>query len=289
MKTYRKEGIFRTPGYPLDVHRHVTHIVGSAEWHRHTFSELVIITCGTARHVTGEQSMWVRRGDILVINGGRAHTYADSDDFEITNVLYDPDELSRLPARLCASSRFRDLFMAELSHPAPLFRGHAHLVEPDYLSAKEMAYKLALLLQDRAQGFEARGRELFARLLMHISWHAVPVSGGGSVRGGAGLAKAMVFLEDSLAEPVSLQTIADVAGVSKSTIQCAFRKAIGRSPIEHLIHLRIDKAKHLLQATELNVTDIAFLVGFQDSNFFSRTFRRLTGTSPSQYRQRIGP
>lgn len=284
MKTYRQADTFRTHGYPIDVHTYSNNIATSSEWHRHDFSELVIVTCGTARHLTGEQSMWVRRGDVLVINGTRAHTYAEPDEFEITNVLYEPDELTRLPAHLHASSAFRNLFMTELSHPAPTFRGHAHLAETDFREAKKVAYSLSRLLHDRDRGFEARGRELFAQLLAHISQGATLTPHNGAVSGRAGLARAMAFLEDSLAEQVSLQTIADVAGMSKSTVMRTFRKAVGRSPIEHLIHLRMDRARHLLRATGLSITDIAFQVGFRDSNFFSRSFRRFAGVSPSQYR-----
>jgi AraC-like DNA-binding protein len=63
-----------------------------------------------------------------------------------------------------------------------------------------------------------------------------------------------------------------------------FRKATGQTPIEYLVRLRIQKAMELLRTTDRTITEIAMDVGFNDSNYFARQFRRLTDRSPRAFR-----
>ena len=64
-----------------------------------------------------------------------------------------------------------------------------------------------------------------------------------------------------------------------------FRRATGQTPIDYLIRLRIQKAMEWLAGTSLSVTDIALKTGFDDSNYFTRQFRKATGETPTAYRK----
>jgi AraC-like DNA-binding protein len=72
--------------------------------------------------------------------------------------------------------------------------------------------------------------------------------------------------------------------MSKRSFLRAFQAATGKSPIAYLIQLRINRAASLLRRGDDSITDIAFLVGFRDSNYFTRQFRKVFGTSPRAYR-----
>ncbi|MEP3932587.1 helix-turn-helix transcriptional regulator, partial [Rhodopirellula bahusiensis] len=58
-------------------------------------------------------------------------------------------------------------------------------------------------------------------------------------------------------------------------------------PIKYLIQVRIQEASRLLRSTDRSITDIAFDVGFSDSNYFSRQFRTHLGLSPREYRKQM--
>jgi len=74
--------------------------------------------------------------------------------------------------------------------------------------------------------------------------------------------------------------------MSESSLLSTFKEATGQSPIDYLIHLRIQRAAELLCRSVQSISEIAFAVGFEDSNYFSRQFRQTMHTSPREYRRR---
>jgi AraC family L-rhamnose operon transcriptional activator RhaR/AraC family L-rhamnose operon regulatory protein RhaS len=73
--------------------------------------------------------------------------------------------------------------------------------------------------------------------------------------------------------------------MSKRSLARAFHEATGVPPIAYLIQLRINRAAAMLRSSTTSVTEIAFHVGFGDSNYFTRQFKKQTGLSPRRYRQ----
>jgi transcriptional regulator GlxA family with amidase domain len=61
-------------------------------------------------------------------------------------------------------------------------------------------------------------------------------------------------------------------------------ECIGRSPIDHLLHVRVQKTAELLRHTTRTITDIALECGFSDGNYFTRQFRQIMNQTPGQYR-----
>lgn len=95
----------------------------------------------------------------------------------------------------------------------------------------------------------------------------------------------MTHLEVKFDQPINLDELAGIAHMSKRSFIRAFQAATGASPIAYLIQLRITRATALLRESSDPVTDIAFRVGFSDSNYFTRQFRKVTGISPRTYRR----
>jgi len=67
-----------------------------------------------------------------------------------------------------------------------------------------------------------------------------------------------------------------------------FAKATGMSPLDYIHALRLEEAKQLLETADFPVEAIANEVGYEDTSFFGRLFRRKAGIKPLQYRQRYG-
>ncbi|KAA0104149.1 helix-turn-helix domain-containing protein [Mycolicibacterium sp. P1-5] len=87
-------------------------------------------------------------------------------------------------------------------------------------------------------------------------------------------------------QPLDLEQLAAVAGISKYHFQRLFAATYGMSPAEHLSRRRVERAQDLLRATNLTVTEVCMTVGFTSLGSFSTRFRELVGVSPSEFRRR---
>jgi len=101
----------------------------------------------------------------------------------------------------------------------------------------------------------------------------------------ASILRAVAHMGDNLEDDISLAELAEQAGMSKYHFCRVFKKHLDRSPISYLIDLRIDRARTLLRTTDLSMSEIATLVGFNDISNFSRKFKELNNVSPSRYRK----
>lgn len=100
------------------------------------------------------------------------------------------------------------------------------------------------------------------------------------------LRRARDHADRNFAEPLDLQTLAAVAGISKFHFQRLFAATYGRSPAAYLSERRIERAQDLLRATNLTVTEVCHAVGFSSLGSFSSRFRQVVGETPSAFQQR---
>ena len=98
-------------------------------------------------------------------------------------------------------------------------------------------------------------------------------------------ANLLKYTDSHLEEELSLDWAADYIGFSKYHFLRLFKEYTGMTYYDHLLHKRIQAAQKLLSSNE-SVTNIAVRTGFNNLTSFSRSFRKLTGMSPSQYRNR---
>lgn len=82
---------------------------------------------------------------------------------------------------------------------------------------------------------------------------------------------------------ITVEDIAAFVGVSRVTLFRAFTECEGLPPIEYLARFRITQAARLLRETAMNVTSVAYSVGFDDRLYFSRVFKKYMGVSPKEY------
>lgn len=99
-----------------------------------------------------------------------------------------------------------------------------------------------------------------------------------------GLQRVRQFISDHLAEPVSVGTLASVAGLSNSHFAHSFRASTGVPPHQFIRSMRIDRARVLLQETDQSIAAIAVECGFKDASHFARVFKADTGVSPKRFR-----
>lgn len=96
------------------------------------------------------------------------------------------------------------------------------------------------------------------------------------------------WLQANAARSVTASAMAKKAGMEERTFLRRFKAATGLTPTEYAQHLRVGKARELLEFTKRPVDQIAYSVGYEDTSAFRRLFHRIMGLSPSDYRHRFG-
>jgi AraC family transcriptional regulator len=97
------------------------------------------------------------------------------------------------------------------------------------------------------------------------------------------------ILREHLADPWTLDSLADEAHVSRSQLVRAFDATVGMSPMTYLRQMRVERMARLLASTDLSVAEVARSVGWTDANYASRCFHAHYGIAPTQFRQRQAP
>ncbi len=99
--------------------------------------------------------------------------------------------------------------------------------------------------------------------------------------------RAVAFLSENLATPVSRSRLATVAGLSESRLHDVFKEVMGEAPMAYLNRRRIQQAAFLLARSSQPVADIGDACGFPSPQYFSRFFHNKTGLSPSAFRRQF--
>lgn len=100
------------------------------------------------------------------------------------------------------------------------------------------------------------------------------------------LRRARDYADRHYAEPLDLDALASVAGMSRFHFHRLFSATYGITPAAHVSQRRIERAQDLLRATNLTVTEVCHAVGFTSLGSFSSRFRELVGAAPSDFQRR---
>jgi transcriptional regulator GlxA family with amidase domain len=103
------------------------------------------------------------------------------------------------------------------------------------------------------------------------------------------LLRARDAMDRSYGEPLDVPSLARIAHVSEAHFIRTFRATFGETPHRYLQRRRVERAMFLLWHTDRSVTEICLDVGFASLGSFSRTFTRIVGETPSDYRKRADP
>jgi transcriptional regulator GlxA family with amidase domain len=106
--------------------------------------------------------------------------------------------------------------------------------------------------------------------------------------GDAAIVRVQLWLQTMLAKSINIDAMADTAMLGQRTFLRRFQKATGLTPTEYVQHLKVQKARELLEFTTLSMKEISWKVGYEDTGAFRKTFQRLMALSPADYRGRFG-
>jgi AraC-like DNA-binding protein len=101
------------------------------------------------------------------------------------------------------------------------------------------------------------------------------------------LSRAFLYVRKNLYGELGLELVAEEVGLSPQYLSKRFKEEYGKSFTEYVTTERIHKARFLLGTTDMSVKAICSSIGYADANYFSRVFKKETGMTPQQYRDRV--
>lgn len=302
---FERQLVFGDGDFPLNVATWQNH--PDYPLHVHDFSEIVIVLGGTGVNVINDEHLPIRAGDVFVLHGNRPHGFKDTKELSLVNVIFDRSlldvhqlEISKLPG-------YQALFEVE---PALLefgkFERHLQLDFSQLTRVRALTNAMEIELnsssrnrpshdfddRDKAAELDVQpidqGSHLIALghfmiLIGTLSrWYAgKPINDPQKTHQ---IGKVLSYMETHYDQPFDIDEITQKSGMSRRSFYRAFTDLTGKTPITYLLNLRIARAAHLLQTTDKNITETAFDCGFEDSNYFSRQFRKIIGITPRAYK-----
>jgi AraC family L-rhamnose operon transcriptional activator RhaR len=245
--------------------------------HEHDFDEIVIVASGNGWHVLNDEPHLLSCAEIFYLHGGDRHSFDEVHDLHLTNVLFRHNGGALHPDRLRPYLQPTDGGLGERRY---------------WLISEEVLQRLQPLLAALAAesrktdaASELLAESLFVQLVVALWRDRFAVDGEGLPRDGR-VAQALAYLRHNCTCPIVLDEVAHRFGFSPRNFRRVVRDATATTPHDYLVKLRLAHAMRALRASDRNITEIAFASGFNDSNYFSHAFTKLTGMTPTRYRDR---
>ena len=232
--------------------------------HDHEFSELVIVASGHLKHIHTDGTAQLRQGDFFVVHPGKRHGYAELvPGTTVYNLLYHAKEP---PLELANAGPFSDALFPHDHAPFP-----AEVL--GRVPRRELSNLLVLIKAirreeeaDRAQRHIACATLFKAVLLELARWTLADELSAHSV-----IQREIDFIAANIGRKIVLKDLCAISGKSASSLHRAFRKTVGKSPIDYVIAQRLAKAKELRTYGEMSLEKTAELTGFCSASHLSHT------------------
>lgn len=253
--------------------------------HSHDFLELVYITSGKAKHVRDKCEQVVQKGDYLVIDYRSEHSYmALTDDFAIINCLF-------LPELIDASLIHCKSFSTVISNYQIKFESKNFLTNPSSSIFKDDDGSILLLLENMIDeflksepGFLQIIRSCLIELLV-LTMRKIYITPAENEDNSI-MNYVLEYIVKNYSEDITLEKLCRKFGYSLPYMSLKFKKHFGITYANFLQKVRIEQSIRALANTKDSVESIARSVGYNDIKSFYAVFKKHTGTTPIDFRNK---
>ncbi len=154
-----------------------------------------------------------------------------------------------------------------------------------------LGQRFAAHLRSPVSGSRLYAETLNTQIAIHLLWNYSSLPRQGETRpeplADQRLRRVIDYIHGTLGDNVSLEALAEVAGLSPNYFLVAFKQATGRTPHRYVIEQRIAKACDLLHNPRSSITEVSLAVGFSSQSHLTEVFRRFMNTTPAAYRKEV--
>lgn len=251
--------------------------------HWHEDLEFIYVLEGEMDYYINGESITLTAGSAVMINAGRLHY-----GYSLTRTECHFYCIILHPSLLAGNKKLYEKYIAPVTEDAEL----------DYLlfdvksGASEILQEIFWLKKDGGDSYELEVVSRFHRL-----WKIIlgSVGEGGSFNPKENMdadltaQRQMVsYIYQNFASNLSLEEIASAGRVCRSKCCQIFKKYVGQSPMDFVNSYRLECSQHLLQTTNMKITEICTTCGFNHLSYFSKQFHLKYGSTPREYRKKHG-
>ncbi len=274
--------------------------IGHERWknidvmHKHDFIEIVYVISGSARHFMGDINYEIRKGDLIIVNYGVPHAFIPLKDsgepFSTYDLLFTTElfEITTMEgsdfSALASSYLFYSLFSDDES-----LNNSLNLIRSGSKEFYDIFSKIYDEYTERKSGFMNMIRAYLIMLITKIFREIDRKTKSTTTKEQKDVVnKAIEYMKQNFNTPINLDNLVADIFLSKDYFRQLFKNTTGMSVTDFIQKTRIEEASRLLLTTDRPVFDIAGDCGFMDVTFFYKTFKKLTGKTPSEFRKRGG-
>lgn len=224
---------------------------------------LLFVRSGSMALEYDGETYHAEKGDILLLDCDRPHTYRTESGAEFLYLHFDGSNAHDLVRAIAAES--------------PVVQREENMLIGQRL------YDMVQDYQKVGLGSEA---EDSMRIYQLLTWLALPPRK--LSRRDNPINQTVEYIREHVGDVITLRELADMAHLSACHYSHEFKRQTGFSPMEYVINTRLEKAKMLLLQTTMSVIDIAYEVGYESGGSLSNLFIKKVGCSPREYRRTNG-
>ncbi|MDG3084855.1 helix-turn-helix domain-containing protein [Vibrio hannami] len=242
--------------------------------HYHTFEEIVIVSKGTGIHVINDIPMTLSKNYVCFVGKNDRHLFDNVNKLYLSNVLYQQDKFS-------SSVQLKD-YLPNSNH-GPV----------DWFIEDETAIRVNYIIE--RLNFETHSNTITSRAMSELLFQQLVVElWRGKINDTTFLSHddkiiaSIVYINKNSDKNINIELLAEQVALPARTLAKDIKRATGMNFSQYLHFIRAKNAMALLINTDKSVTDIAFDVGYSDSNYFSTKFKQAINKKPSDIRRKYG-
>ncbi len=258
-------------------------------WHWHEEIELEYIVSGQVYVTCEEENILASQGDLVFINQNVRHfiTPVQTDGCLLYSIVVHPTFIFGF-----GQLELEKKYIAPVLHDSALKHIHIAKDSPDYENYLSEIREILSLNDLREDGYELLTKSVLLRIWYQLYKMSTALVSGSvpktAVQDEQRVKQAILYIQEHFMETVTLEDIAGSIMVSKSECCRCFKRTLNTTPFEYLMKYRImESTKRMHRKPQESISEIAGSVGFNNTSYYNKIFRKYMDCTPTEYRNSI--
>ena len=256
--------------------------------HHHSAFEISYIKSGSGVYRVGDKEFDIQAGDVYLFSTNEVHCITEIHNdrpMVLLNTHFEPRFIWSPQGNV-----FDESFLRIFLDRGEFFSNRLDRQNPTTKEIASLLLRMQKEAEEKPEAYELMIKTHLLNILVLLIRNYDYVKGSNAPTLQSDklfrMEAALTYIDDNIKKPITLDEIAQNAGMSRTYFSSTFKKLNGLTPWEYIGLKRIEAAKHLLRHTDTSVLDIAFDCGFNNISHFNRLFKKATGLCPLEYRNK---